>query len=378
MADAATLIVLVAAAEATDPTTHAMARATRDALGPTARVIVRETPGDPGDADAIAAERAENADAVVELSWVASREGRHRQASVRVHLRGGRWIDRWITFRPTDADAERGRTLGFAIASILPDASSGAAHAAPGPSPPPVASGTPPAAAGGPAPPESTPPAEPAPAPASSPAPSPPPAAQPAPAPSPPPPSPGPPPTLRPSEAGAHPPDETTSLLTAEVLVNFAGGGGGGAGVGPAVEYFVLPQLSLRVGGNLRRGMLTFPDSIDYNIWSIVGGVVYHPLRARLSERVGFSIRADFVVDIVQMSRSQSGANPGPPQAQTKGDYGPELAADVALLAVPNFEVVLGGGAQAWIPSITISEGADRQVVWQYRGFAETGFRLRF
>src|SRR5260370_30246213 len=67
MADPLTLIVLVASGGAADTTTRAMARATRDALGPEVHVEVREVKGVPVDEEALADERRAHADAVVEL-----------------------------------------------------------------------------------------------------------------------------------------------------------------------------------------------------------------------------------------------------------------------------------------------------------------------
>ncbi|HEV3191402.1 MAG TPA: hypothetical protein VGY54_12930, partial [Polyangiaceae bacterium] len=114
-----TLIVLVAAGSGSNPTTRTMAATTRDALGSSARVVVRETRSEPSDVEALAVERSDHADAIVELSWG---DPQGRQAKLRMHVaRSGRWIDRSIGFRPSDADSERGRTIGFAIASILPE-----------------------------------------------------------------------------------------------------------------------------------------------------------------------------------------------------------------------------------------------------------------
>ncbi|HXX70243.1 MAG TPA: hypothetical protein VEK07_23895 [Polyangiaceae bacterium] len=119
MADAVTLIVLVAASEASSPTTRAMTHAMHEALGPSAHVIVHETSGDPNDAEALAAERKDGSDAVVELVWA---DAHHREATLRAHIaRSRRWLERSLTFRPSDAEAERGRTLGFTAASVLPE-----------------------------------------------------------------------------------------------------------------------------------------------------------------------------------------------------------------------------------------------------------------
>ncbi|MDP9149257.1 MAG: hypothetical protein M3O36_04855, partial [Myxococcota bacterium] len=119
MADPLIVIVFVAAGGAADATTHAMERATHDALGLEAHVEVHETEIVPSDLDVLITEQRAHAAAVVELTW--AEQG--RQARLRVHVaQSGRWISRSIGFLPSDADAERGRTIGFAVASMLPDA----------------------------------------------------------------------------------------------------------------------------------------------------------------------------------------------------------------------------------------------------------------
>jgi hypothetical protein len=117
MAGPVILLILVAAGERSE-LTGAMAGATQDVLGARAHVVVREVPGEPSDVTALETEAKESATAVVEISWV---DSRHQRANLKLHLAAsGRWIERTIGFAPSDADTERGRTLGFAIASILP------------------------------------------------------------------------------------------------------------------------------------------------------------------------------------------------------------------------------------------------------------------
>lgn len=214
MADAVTLIVLVAASEASSPTTRAMTHAMHEALGPSAHVIVHETNGDPNDAEALAAERKEGSDAAVELVWA---DARHHEATLRAHIaRTRRWFERSLAFRPSDAEAERGRTLGFTAASILPEAeppppeNPPAEHAPPGgggsPGAPPAGTSeptpaTPPAPAPSPAPPAAS--AAPSAAPSA-------PAAPPAPSPAPSPPTASPPPPPPKEPASEKPPGTRT------------------------------------------------------------------------------------------------------------------------------------------------------------------------
>lgn len=383
MADAATLIVLVAAGDAADATTHAMARATREALGPTAHVIVRETPGEPADADVAATERSDNPDAVVELSWIGPRESRHRQATVRVHLRTGKWVDRWITFRPTDADAERGRTVGFAIASILPEDSSPSAG-----SPSTGALPGVPATSG----PSSSPPTSSTSGPSSSGSDLPPSGAGPAPTMTPPPS--GPTTTPTPHSAPSSPalphetPQERVSVLTADLVgiwfpdqnVGF-GQRIGGAGVSGSAQYFVFPTLSARLGGSLRAGSVTNlsdTDGVNFTVGQIFAGVVFHPIRARLSERFGVSIRGAWVLEIAGVTHTPLPHATATPAEGPQVNDGPELAVDASVLIVPDVEALVGGGGQYLLRSARIRDGSQ-VITWSpARPFGEAGFRIRF
>jgi hypothetical protein len=124
MGDPLSVVILVAAGGAADPATLAIERAASEALGRTARIVVRESMGTPTDGEALAVGSEEGERAAVEVIWA---DGAHRLAMLRVHLAGsGRWIDRAIGFGAGDADSERGRTIGFAVASMLPEPEAGA------------------------------------------------------------------------------------------------------------------------------------------------------------------------------------------------------------------------------------------------------------
>jgi len=110
------LVVLIVSQDASDPLVLSLGAAARKALGAT-DVVVRAVPQLPSDEEAIAG--AETAEALAEISWA---DPEHRHATLRVHPRtASRWIDRDIGFDPSDADVERGRTLAFAVAAMLPD-----------------------------------------------------------------------------------------------------------------------------------------------------------------------------------------------------------------------------------------------------------------
>ncbi len=118
MASAAGLLIFVIASrDGRDATLDAAVAAARETLGENATVQVEVSPAasDPG---IVALEDERHAGAVATLRWDPS----HTSATIHLHrAREGRWVDRTIVFRAADAPAERGRTIGFAVASMLPE-----------------------------------------------------------------------------------------------------------------------------------------------------------------------------------------------------------------------------------------------------------------
>jgi len=116
------IVVLVIGHEAADPSLAAFQAAAQNALGKEARIRLVEVAKDPPDEESVA--RAGSADGIVELSWTAdgSRTLIHCYLA---HER--RWLDRQITFGAGDASStreaqERGRLLGFAVATMFSEA----------------------------------------------------------------------------------------------------------------------------------------------------------------------------------------------------------------------------------------------------------------
>jgi hypothetical protein len=136
-----TLIVLVIAQQTSDPSTAAFERAARSALGRDADIQIQLLASDPPDDESIA--RAGNADGVVELTWAPD----GTKARVHCYLRrDARWVDREISFgagtaSPEREAAERGRLLGFAVATMFTEEQ--APEAAPSAQPEPPASPAP-------------------------------------------------------------------------------------------------------------------------------------------------------------------------------------------------------------------------------------------
>jgi len=111
--------ILIAVGEVSSPTqatTDAMSGAVAEALGPATSLVLR-TSRDPSDEEALAVERELGAAAVARVVW----DGPDQTVGVlRAHLHSSdRWFERRVSFSRADSRAERGRTLGFAFASLL-------------------------------------------------------------------------------------------------------------------------------------------------------------------------------------------------------------------------------------------------------------------
>src|SRR4051794_14459370 len=111
------ILLLVAQGEATDASTQGAVRASHEIFGSNVEVRVREIEHVPDDDLALRLESATHASATIELSW----DHEHRLATLRYHLASeDGYRVRSIGFSARDAPAERGRTIGFAVASMIP------------------------------------------------------------------------------------------------------------------------------------------------------------------------------------------------------------------------------------------------------------------
>jgi hypothetical protein len=136
MAAAAVLAIVVAVGEAHDPSSVALLAAAEESLGSSTSIRLVEIDA-PTEARAIRVERELSASAVVVMLW---KEPAHLHATLRLHVaRADRWTMRSMTFDPGDTLAERGRTVGLAVASMVPERPSAplGAVAEPTPLPPP-------------------------------------------------------------------------------------------------------------------------------------------------------------------------------------------------------------------------------------------------
>jgi hypothetical protein len=111
----AVVVVLIVSTTPSDPAADALELAAHELLGNSATIRVELTPRDLSNTETL--QRAGEADGVVELVWT----GDHASALLHCYVaQDDRWVDRTITFSASDPAVERGRLLGFAIASMFP------------------------------------------------------------------------------------------------------------------------------------------------------------------------------------------------------------------------------------------------------------------
>ena len=325
-----TVVVLVAAGGAAEPTTLAIERAASAGLGRAARVVVREAMGAPTDGEALALESEANEGAVVEVNW--SDRG-HRVATLRVHLAGRRrWMDRTIGFGAADADSERGRTIGLALASMFPD-------------PDPV----------------QAPPVE---APATQEI-----AARPA--------------------AHALTAVETVEKASPEVPsadvryaldvfgIGAAGLGGNvqAAGGGGALETFLTPRFAVRVGGAVRAGGLDGVAARTTTLLATVG-VELHAWPTTPSRVLGASLRADYV--LMNQSVTHYSAS-GDLSTMARALSGVDAVIEVEGRLGPKVDLLVGAGIEEMLATTYVDmNGARVGTFPPLSAIAQGGLRLRF
>jgi hypothetical protein len=322
MGDPLSVVILVAAGGAAEPTTLAIERATNEALGRSARVVVRESAGTPTDGEALAAGAEAGEDAAVEVTWA---DAGHRLVMLRVHLAGrARWLDRTIGFGAGDADGERGRTIGFALASMLPEAASDAAVSPFAPLPL---------------------------VPASPPVP----------------------------ELGEGRGAGGGELRYALDLVGVGAAGGAGemqGGGGGALETFVSSRLSIRVGGAVRAGPVEGAGA-----WALTlrgaAGLAVRPWGDTASHAFAMAFRAEYVVE----SQSVTHYAPEGPDVSTRTRLlsGLDALIDAEWRLGRNADALVGAGIEEIFGTTYIDlNGARVATLPPFRAVAEAGLRVRF
>jgi hypothetical protein len=111
------LLIFIATSDAGTPTSEALLRALNEALGSGSRVTLQGSPSPPTDQAMAERARSGHATAAVRLVWD---DPDRTRVAMRVYLaKGDEGHDQRLRFQPTDPAEERGRALGFVIASYL-------------------------------------------------------------------------------------------------------------------------------------------------------------------------------------------------------------------------------------------------------------------
>ena len=112
------LAIVIATQNVDDQATDSMRATAVEALGSEDAVVIREV-DETGDEETLRIERLVHAQTAAQILWL---DGTHTRARVRVHVaEGNRWTERTIEFAVVDTPIERGRALGFAVTSMLPE-----------------------------------------------------------------------------------------------------------------------------------------------------------------------------------------------------------------------------------------------------------------
>jgi hypothetical protein len=327
------LLVLVAKGEG-GAETAAMAGAVKEAVLVDAQVELREVASMPKDDDAVALARDAHATAVVALVW---RDAGHRSATLHFHAEAApRWTDRHLAFEATDSDADRGRTMGFAVVSMLPEALTRP--------PPPL----PPA-------PRPEPPAEhedgsASDRPASTPAPR---------------------ETWKPEDFV--PPRWNGAFDLAAAMR--AGSDASGYGAALSARWDFASRLSARAGAAVHAGRVSSADASSLAA-TLGAGLVARPVLASRARPFELAVRSDLLLQRVEIDHAEPS---GSTVSGSRWAPGADAAVDVMWVFAWNFGVFLAGGAElAFGKTTVLVAGTEVAAVAPLRAVADAGIRVLF
>jgi hypothetical protein len=155
----------------------------------------------------------------------------------------------------------------------------------------------------------------------------------------------------------------------ANSFANSAGGTG-------AVQWFVHPRLSLRLGGAVRAGAL---DVAEAHVTYLVGsaGVVLLIVRPTPSLPFAVSLRADYLLE--HESATHFDSDDPSPVSRGRWVSGMDTFADVSLVLSSQIAAVMGFGLEdVWAPTYVYVRDDHVATVPRLRGLVEAGFQLRF
>ncbi|MEA2696415.1 MAG: hypothetical protein QOI66_686 [Myxococcales bacterium] len=326
MSAAAVLVIVIAAGEAQTPMTQALLAAATESLAGNPSVALFPAAA-LSDAEALRVEETAGARAVAQVIW---RDRSRTHATIRLHVaRTDRWVDRSLTFSDADNLSERGRTLGFAVASMLPEGDSTLRATPPQPDAQPSSTlAAPPATV---APPATT--------------------------------------TSTPARRFAE-----LSMIGGDDFQGIARGLGGALDVGlPAGETFAL-----RFSAGLRGGALSSVSATGLNVM-VGAGAAWSPWPDPADRRLNLALRVDALL-IVQAVRHTHGS--GDSEWKATPLPGADALVEVSWRLTRELHAVLGAGLEAALGTVDVSVVTSTQThtatIPALRAVGQAGLRLYF
>ena len=317
-----TVVVLIAQppSDAGRSVDDALRKAARDTLGAETRIDLRDVEELPEDAAAESLARAVDAGALVEIAW---RDGTRRTATIRLRLGTAPWQSREIGFAAADADAEEGRALGYAIASLIPESTATA------PSPPPPLASAPVATR-----------------------------------------------VAEQPSAPREPHRYIGALEITGVAAHAIGGYGGGAGGAAAVQLYLSPHFAFRAGGGARAGEVG-PAQATLQTLVMSTGIAWRSTNATRAAPFALGMRAAVLV----AHESVNHLDPDDPKTVREGTWvpGADLMAEGSWLFAEGAAAVFAAGAEGFFGTSDIFL-RDKRVtsLVPLHLVAELGLRTRF
>ena len=303
MSPAIVLAIVVATQNADDQATEAMRATAAEAIGGEDGVVIREVEV-PSDPEALRIEHNVHSMTVAQVTWL---DAPHTRARVRVHVaETNRWTERTLVFATVDSPNERGRALGFAVTSMLPEE---------------VVAASPYRMAAA-------------------------------------------------ARAAARGPDggdgQSTALRLGVLGATGLGGAATGLGGSVAGEFLLKGAMSLRLGFGFREGSV---PSLSGNALAGHGalGIAFWPVRPSPEHRVTVGMRVDALVLYHGVSHASPD---GAVTRLTKWLPGVDAMAEVALSLAQSLEIVTGVGVEFAIGDTDLfldSNGENRHVAWRGR-----------
>ncbi len=183
-------------------------------------------------------------------------------------------------------------------------------------------------------------------------------------------------------DEGTAPDRSRPPRLGVDLLGEAATGIGGSAstasaeGGGGALEWFVHPRFSFRLGALVRAGTLDLAQAHTATVVTSAG-MVLRPWRMTRSTPFGLSLRVDYLV--VRESATHFDSDDPSPVTASRWVSGVDTFLDGELLLSSEIAAVLGLGVEdVWAPTYIYVHDERVATLPVLRVVAEAGFQLRF